>query len=482
VRLPLTLHALRAATPRQLYGRTRRPLARRRFPGGSPPRAAAGVRGAADLWRSEAFAPLPAPDPATRLGQFHRHYGDDVLAAARAGELETAQGLIAGWIAANPPRDGDAWHPYPLSTRVGNWVAALTLLPGLGSSQLDESLWRQLLHLEANVEDDVLGNHVVRNARALVLGGLAFRAERLVGRGLAILRRELPVQVLPDGGHYERSPTYHLVVLRDLLEVRAATGEPSLAGPIEAMRGFAVALQRPDGAPALFNDGSLELAPALDLPAAPEGLALFPDTGYAVVRSGGLWLAFDCGPVAPPFLPAHAHADALSIQLWWQGRPVLVDTGTSTYDPGAERDRLRSTAAHSTVTVDGGSQFEPWRAFRAGPLPEVRLLDAAEDALVASVAWPGGVSHLRRVEWIDGAVVVRDRMLGRGRHRLESRLVLAPGPPEARIEALAESGALVTEPGFVAERFGEHVPTGVLVSVADCELPAELGWRIGLPG
>jgi hypothetical protein len=286
--------------------------------------------------------------------------------------------------------------------------------------------------------------------------------------------------VLADGGHYERSPTYHLVVLRDLLEVQAAANVPWLAGPIERMRGFAAALRRPDGAPALFNDGAIELAPALDLPIASDGLAVFPDTGYAVVRSGGLWLAFDCGAVAPPFLPAHAHADALSVQLWWQGRPVLVDSGTSTYEPGAERDRLRSTAAHSTVTVDGGSQFEPWRAFRAGPLPDVRLLEAGEGGVVARVGWPGETTHVRRVEWADAEVTIRDRVLGVGRHRLESRLLLAPGAPEPAIEPLGLGGPPASEPGSVSERFGERVPTRVLVSRVDAVLPAELGWRIVL--
>src|SRR5262249_54720794 len=141
---------------------------------------------------------------------------------------------------------------------------------------------------------------------------------------------------------------------------------------IERMRVFAAALLRPDGAPALFNDGTVD-APTLDLPGAPEGMAVFPDTGYVVVREGGLWLAFRCGVASPEFLPAHAHADALSFQLWWRGRPVVVDPGTFTYEPGPERDWFRGTRAHSTVCVDGRDQFRLWGAFRSGRLAKVAL-------------------------------------------------------------------------------------------------------------
>jgi Heparinase II/III-like protein/Heparinase II/III N-terminus len=472
----LYLHALRAARMRQLRARARRPLARRRFPGGDAPADAAPIPLARELWASPAFATSSPLDASTRLGRFHRQYGDDVLAAARAGDLEETRRLVATWIEAHPPRDGDAWHPYPLSTRVGNWIAALTLLPDLASSELSQSLWRQLERLRVNVEDDVLGNHVIRNARALVLGGTAFGATDVTRRGIELLRRELPEQVLRDGGHYERSPAYHLVVLRDLLEIHAASPHSWLADAIEPMRLFAAALARPDGAPALFNDGTVD-APQLDLPEAPEGLSVFGDSGFVVVREGPLWLAFRCGAPAPVFLPAHAHADALSFQLWWRGRPVLVDPGTFTYEPGADRDWFRSTRAHSTVCVDGRDQFRLWGAFRSGPLPKVSLRYAREQAVEASVVLPGRVRHVRRIEWSGGEVWVYDQLEGKGRHRVESRLVWAPDRPEVELELLGE-GELTVEEAFVSERFGERVPTGVAAVLTDLELPGSVGFRL----
>ena len=403
-----------------------------------------------------------------------------MLEAARAGDVAETQRLVATWIEAHPPRNGDAWHPYPLSTRLCNWIAALTLVPELASSELSASLWRQLLRLERNMEDDVLGNHVIRNALALALGGAAFSVPELTRRGIALVRRELPEQVLPDGGHYERSPSYHLFVLRDLLALQAVSPHSWLGEAIERMRVFAAALARPDGAPALFNDGAID-APRLDLPEAPEGVVAFPQSGFVVVRDGPLWLAFRCGQAAPAFLPAHAHADALSLQLWWRDRPVLVDPGSYTYEAGPERDRFRGTRAHSTVCIDGRDQFRLWGAFRSGPLPAVNLRYARERALEASIVLRGRIRHVRRIEWSEHDVLVIDHVEGKGRHRLESRLVWAPDPAPHELEVLGP-GELAIEQVRVSERMGEDVASTAARVVVEVELPTELGFRIDLRG
>jgi hypothetical protein len=471
----LYLHALRTARPRQLRGRALRPLSRRRFPDSEPPPLEP-LTGPLELWRSPAFEPAALRGTGTeRLRSFHDHYGEDALRLARAGDEAGARAAMEDWIERNPPAPGDRWHPYPVSTRAGNWLAALALAPGAQSGIVRASLWRQLLHLERNVEHDVLGNHLIRNARALVLGGLAFATPRLLELGAGLLERELPEQVLPDGGHYERSPVYHLVVLRDLLEVDAALPGAVPAAVLERMHGFAAALARPDGEPALFNDGALDVAPTLDLPVQPDGLAVFPDTGYAVIRRGGVWLAFDCGPPSPPFLPAHAHADALSFQLWLDGRAAVVDPGTFTYEAGAERDWFRGTAAHSTVAA-GGDQFELWGAFRSGRLPRVELLEASESALAAAVEYRG-VRHERRLELDGGRLRVHDRIDGSGSRLLVSSLPLAPG---SEVDAEPVGAEAARGPRPVSERFFERVEAPALVVHGERALPAELGWIIGL--
>ena len=81
-------------------------------------------------------------------------------------------------------------------------------------------------------------------------------------------------------------------------------------------------------------------------------------------------LNFDVGKLAPDHLPPHAHADTLAVVAWFDGRPVLVDTGAYTYT-GPERDAFRGTAGHNTLELDGVDQCEFWGDFRLAFPPAV---------------------------------------------------------------------------------------------------------------
>jgi uncharacterized heparinase superfamily protein len=92
----------------------------------------------------------------------------------------------------------------------------------LSNSRL-ESLALQARYLAETVEYHLLGNHLLANAKALVFVGAFFEggARRRAGSasGLRILASQLPEQVLDDGGHFERSPMYHSLILEDVLDL-----------------------------------------------------------------------------------------------------------------------------------------------------------------------------------------------------------------------------------------------------------------------
>ena len=88
----------------------------------------------------------------------------------------------------------------------------------------------------------------------------------------------------------------------------------------------------------------------------------FADAGIAILRSAGpgapeIWCRCDGGPHGFLSIAAHAHADALSVELRYGGVDILADPGTYCYhgEP-AWRSYFRSTIAHNTVEISGRSQ------------------------------------------------------------------------------------------------------------------------------
>ncbi|MFO1266416.1 MAG: heparinase II/III family protein [Rubrivivax sp.] len=84
------------------------------------------------------------------------------------------------------------------------------------------SLAVQARWLAQRLEWHLLGNHLFANAKALFFAGLFFEgreADEWLATGARILERELPEQVLDDGGQFERSPMYHALALEDVLDL-----------------------------------------------------------------------------------------------------------------------------------------------------------------------------------------------------------------------------------------------------------------------
>ena len=90
------------------------------------------------------------------------------------------------------------------------------------------------------------------------------------------------------------------------------------------------------------------------------------DSGYRKFESDNYELVFDIGEVGPTYQPGHTHADTLSFELHINNRPIIIDTGTSTYEVNDIRFYERSTRAHNTVTINGENSSEIWAGHRVG--------------------------------------------------------------------------------------------------------------------
>lgn len=375
---------------------------------------------------------------------------------------------VHAWIATHHEKAGEAWDPYTISVRVPKWLE-------YDDPIVQRSVHDQLAYLAKNIEHDIGGNHVIKNLRALILGGMDMRNQ---------LRREVKEQILPDGGHFERTPTYHVEVLNDLRDISAVIDEPWLRDAIERMQHFLDAITLPDGTLPLLKDTVLTEPRATDNG---QRTTLFKDTGFAIVRTRDAYTIADFGPPGPDYLLAHAHADALSFELAIDGRRTIVDSGVFEYEAGEWRDYFRSTRAHNTVEVAGENQSEVWSSFRVARRARVKLVRFEETAdAITLVAEHDGyarlhpaVIHRRTFAWPrEGPLlIVTDELLGRGTTTAVSRLHLHPDAMRPNITTFGFDDVR-EETGWYAEQFNEKRENVVIAMRKAGALPMKFGYTI----
>jgi hypothetical protein len=143
--------------------------------------------------------------------------------------------------------------------------------------------------------------------------------------------------------------------------------------------------------------------------AGPRRAAAFPEFGLYVLRAGTSYLCVRCGPIGNHGLGAHAHNDALSIELVCGGRDVVRDPGSYLYTPlPAERDRYRSVRAHFAPRIAGR---EPGSLalglFRLGDEAQARCLYFGEDGFLGTHTGYGAPVH-RLIAFTDTMLVIED--------------------------------------------------------------------------
>ena len=433
-------------------------------------------------------------------------------------------------------------------------------------------------HLEVYTSPN---NHLVGEATALYLLGCFFpefdQSRAWQERGWDVLAAEPERQFFADGGSTEQSTSYHhyclgfffLAVLTRLRQKQPV--HEAMLRRLEAACEYSMWMTTPDGTVPRIGDGDdarsirFGSAPHWDFrnvlsigatlfaradmkavagsfsedalwllgpvgydafqrisPQSPSAACrVFPDSGYAVLRSG--WgdedhhLCFDCGPIGRGLhaqdIPAftHGHADMLSLTLSAFGKPLLVDAGFYTFNGSPDWHRYcREVQGHNTVRVDGASQAKlsvanHWSC-AAVPGPIVWQSGAKSEFVQGSHSGfygiEGKVCHRRAIFWKRNSYwLILDRLEGQGAHFVEVFFHFAPGSaqllpegsgvrietddhvhavlmmPDSRpLSAEVKSGGAGPEDGWIATSYGCRTAAPVVRFYGRLRLPASLAY------
>lgn len=321
----------------------------------------------------------------------------------------------------------NANEPYPISLRILNWVKFLQQYE-IEDLKYIRFIVSDLDLLSRMPEYHLMGNHLLENGFALYFGGTVTGLYNYSSLGKGILLAELDEQILADGGHFERSPMYHLILLERLLDcVNVAIPNEKDESFLEFLKLKAQKMVHwinsfsfVDKTYGMVNDAAYDIAKPIPVVldyAAKLGFDITNSTqlnesGYRKLIDDNFEMVIDVGDIGPDYIPGHAHSDTLSFVLNYEGNPIIVDTGTSTYEANDRRQLERSTRSHNTVMLNGIEQTEIWGAFRVARRAKASILiDKSSHVVATHDGYKRlGLQHTRSIQLKNCVIEITDKL------------------------------------------------------------------------
>lgn len=304
--------------------------------------------------------------PATSsIGAFlHQFAWLGSCAALGEGAAEPARRLISGWLERYEKWSPEAWEPYLTAERLTELCChsafALKGADALWRSRLLSSMARQARHLAKVSHRAGTGYERLMTALGLVLAALCMPGcDEPAEKGIELLRRELRLQVRPDGGHVSRNPSRQLSLVLRLQMVLRAIEARRLETPafLRHTLGRAVGnlqfFRAGDGELVVFNGGYqddsralLSALQSLDPENAPTGFARH--TGFQRLDAARALVILDVGCAVAP-----REFESASSFHFSSGRARIVgNCGAGAHVSGDWAKALKQAAAHSTLSAE----------------------------------------------------------------------------------------------------------------------------------
>lgn len=347
-----------------------------------------------------------------------------------------------------------AWRPLETSHRLQDQCLQFQLFvdsPSFTPEFLTEFLvnyHKHAVHILGNYSAQ--GNHLLFEAQRMLMAGSFFpeyrEAEAWRRSGVEILNREILKQVLPDGGHYELDPHYHLATIEIFyksLQIADLNGfrndfPQSYADAVENMIMFYTDIIFPDYTNPCFSDAKITnrktmlnnyrkwqkvfpenqviryFATEGQEGSLPDHLSKgFLDTGFFVFRNGWGEDALQMVVKAGPAGEWHAQPDFGTFEMWYNGKCLFQDSGSYVYegkDPEIMEWRkwFRASSHHNTLTMnDQDVDKVPSKTLLWQPEGDVQILVTEHPSYK-------NLTHRRSIFFVDGKYfVIVDEAIGK---------------------------------------------------------------------
>ena len=357
--------------------------------------------------------------------ELNRHFQFALLARRyweerNRDDINELKALFSDWNEKNPFLMGISWTSVmEVAIRDINWMITLGFLQRMVSGAADDdTAWLKELCEELRVgiinmtsyvtahysRYSSANNHVIVEAAAIGMAGCLFVCGEWLETAIYILNYEIPRQNYKDGVNREMSLHYQSFFMEAVgllaLTIKQSGGHipTRWRWMLAEMSHYLLDCQGKYGETVVFGDD--DEGKILDLCGGrwnhyryvlrlmgillPETLeyqntdsVCYRDGGVSLLKSrdGRVLIGIDHGALGFGSIAAHGHADALSFQMYLDGRTVFADPGTYIYHIDLEsRNAYRRTENHNTLLLNGKDQSQMLGAFLWGKRAECTLL------------------------------------------------------------------------------------------------------------
>lgn len=327
------------------------------------------------------------------------------------------------------PKSVTAKQAYSISVRGINWVKFISM-HNITRKTIDRFLYCQYRILIDNIAYDKLGNHLLENGCSMLFGAYYFKGYELLNEAKIILTKELYEQILADGAHFQLSPMYHQLMLARILDCynlmknndvyQDEQLQELLLTSAEKMLGWLEQMTYSNGMVPCVNDSTYDVAPTTaELFAYAERLGIKKEviplgkSGYRMFRRNNIEVLVDVGNIGPYCQTIHSHSDTFNFEVVDQGKPIVVDTGVSTYASNNIRLKERQTFSHNTVRFAGKEQSEMYGSFRVGARATTKVMEEEDGYIKACHDGykKHGVHHERAFTMFENGLQINDQLV-----------------------------------------------------------------------
>lgn len=374
-----------------------------------------------------------------------------------------------------------AWRPLEVSNRLQDQTTQFQLFvvsPSFTPEFLTEFLLNYYKHanyLIGHYSDK--GNHLLFEAQRIMYAGTFFPEfkDAIAWRksGVAILNREISVQVYEDGGQFELDPHYHLAAINIfckalyLADMNGFRGDfpKEYIDTVEKMIMFYMNICFPDYTNPCFSDAKITAKKEM-LKNYRRWAKLFPEnkaiqyfategkegelpdylskgflkSGFFVFRNSWGTDAIQMVVKAGPKAFWHCQPDNGTFELWFNGKNLFPDSGSYVYAGEGEimewRNWFRQTCVHNTLTLSNknlettASETKLWQ-----PEGNVQVLVTENQSYKK-------LKHRRSVFFVDNTYfVIVDEAVGSARGSVNLHFQM----PKGKIANSREDMTFVTE-------------------------------------